>query len=63
MRRFERVRRELVFFPVPEDWVPSQEERLWLEELDALTPEQIRHLDRFSPAPGSVEVVPEDELP
>lgn len=49
MNRFERVRRELVFFPVPDDWVPSPEERLWLEELDALTPEQIRELDRFSP--------------
>lgn len=60
--RFERVRRDLVHFPVPDDWVPNEEERAWLEELDALTPDEIRSLDRFSPGLGALEVVPEDEL-
>jgi hypothetical protein len=54
--------RSLCWFPVPDDWVPSPEERLWLEELEALTDDEIRQLDRFSPAVGGVEVVPEDEL-
>lgn len=60
--RFERVRRALAFFPVPAGWIPDLEEKVWLEELDALTPEEIKSLDRFSPAVGGVEVVPPEEL-
>jgi hypothetical protein len=56
---FERARK-LVWFPVPDDWVPSPEERLWLEELEALTDDEIRELDRFSPAVDGVEVVPQE---
>jgi hypothetical protein len=58
---FERARK-LVYFPVPDAWVPSPEERLWLEELEALTDDEIRQLDRFSPVVAGVEVVPPDEL-
>lgn len=60
--RFDRVRKTLTFAPRAPDWIPDLDEKAWLEELDALTPEEIRQLDRFSPAVGGVEVVPEDQL-
>lgn len=48
MKKYERVRRELVHYPVPDDWVPDPfGEKLWLEELEALTDEERRNLDRF----------------
>lgn len=61
-KRFKRVFKQLTFFPVDDDWTPSLEEKAWLEELDALTPDEIRSLDRFSPAVGGIEVVPPEEL-
>ncbi len=45
-----RIRKALrrVHFPVPDDWVPNPlDEKLWLEDLGALTPEEQRQLDRF----------------
>ncbi len=50
--------RALCYFPVPSDWVPSPDERLWLEELEALTDDQIRELDRFAQPPiDQLEIV------
>lgn len=41
--------RALTFFPVPPDWIPSIDEKLWLEELENLSPEAMQELERFSP--------------
>lgn len=59
---FERVRRDLVFYPVPDGWSPDLVEKAWLEEVDALTPEQIRQMDRFAPVEVTLNVVPPEEL-
>lgn len=49
--RFERARR-LVFFPVPDDWEPDPfGETPWLEELEALTSDEQRQVDRFGWGP------------
>lgn len=62
-KRFERVRRDLTFLPVPPGWVPDpQGEKLWLDELDALTAQEIRQLDRFAYTEDDAELL-EFELP
>lgn len=43
---FKRAR-SLVYYPVPPDWVPSPEEKVWLTEVEDLTEEERNQLARF----------------
>lgn len=62
MPPFEKARR-LAGLEVPDNWQPSPEERLWLEELEALTDDEIESLERYTQPPVDVlEEVPPEEL-